>query len=542
LAGYTPLSGWDKGRVIENIMMTSRKTACVLAAICLYAAVGFLYAPVIPDRPFAYDEADYMWAGKQGLWANYTGEHAISLVEFVRKGLELSHNSGNRQSFSDYIRSSGDIDFYRHYHGPLYAYWLALLHDAGVQGANVFRGSGLLFHFATATLILFGVWAVFPSLPPVAGLLACALFVFNRAALTAASSITQHVLFTFFCVAALLACSMFLRNLQSKWFYISMALIGCAFCTVETSVLLLGAPALSMMVDYRRVREKWPTVKALAGLLGRGIGVFLLTILILWPMGILQLGVAKGFLGLIYIAVYRKTFSPLGPLGLWAAEFRVSPAEFVPLFAGSIAAFILWRGFAQRRELLPWLAFIGVFFLVTLKVTAPYTYYYAPLTASFAVATGVAAGILWNRWPWPGRAGLLIAITGSIVAMTIQFNGVLRELKGITTYESIVLRLIGEYPVEPGKQIYLPYQAVPMLHYYHPDIKTVGYDFDFPLARLADGVKSGDAAGIMFCEAVFCDALERRMPGFAARKTLLERPGPNGQPLYLVQLRKSGVL
>jgi hypothetical protein len=299
-----------------------------MAALCLYGAATFIYAPVISDHPYGYDEADYMWAGKQGLWANYSSRHAISFVEFVRKGLELSRDSGKRQSFSEYIRTSGDIDFYRHYHGPMYAYWLALLRDAGVRGENVFRGSGLLIHFATATLILFGMWALFPSLPPIAALMACALFVFDRAALTAASGITQHVLFTFFCVASLLACSMFARNLESRWFYATVALIACAVCTVETSVLLLGALGLTMIVEHRRVREKWPTLKALGGLMARGTGVFLLTILICWPMGLLQLGIAKGFLGLIYIAVYRKTFSPVGPLGLWAAEFRVSPAEF----------------------------------------------------------------------------------------------------------------------------------------------------------------------------------------------------------------------
>lgn len=523
-------------------IMTYPKAACVAAAFCLYAGVAVLYAPVVSDHPFGYDEADYMWAGKQGFWANYSSEHAMSFVEFVRKGLELSHDSGKRQSFSEYIRSSGDIDFYRHYHGPMYAYWLATLHGAGVERENAFRGSGLLIHFATATLILFGMWAVFPALPPIAALLACALFVFDRAALTAASGVTQHVLFTFFCVASLLACSMFLRNLETKWFYAALALIACAVCTVETSVLLLGALGLSMIVEHRRIREKWPSVKALAGLLGRGIGVFALTMLICWPMGILQLGVAKGFLGLIYIAVYRRTFSPLGPLGLWAAEFRVSPAEFYPLVAGAVAAFVLWRGFAQRRELSAWLAFIVVFVLVTLKVTAPYTYYYAPLTASFAVVTGVSAGILWNRWRWFGRTGLLLAVLASTVGMTVQFHEVLRDLKRIRPYESTVLQLIDEHPVEARQQLYLPYQLVPMLHYYHPEIETVGYDFDFPVPRLADGVRSGDSAGIMFCEAVFCDRLERQTPGFAARKTLLDRPGPNGQPFYLIEIRKPGSL
>ncbi len=522
--------------------MTSAKTACVVAATCLYAAAAFIYAPVISDHPVGYDEADYMWSGQRGLWANYHDEHTISFVEFVRKGLELARNSGQRQSFSEYIRSTGDIEFYRHYHGPMYVYWLALLNDAGAQRENVFRGASLLIHFATATLVLFGVWAVFPSLPPATALLACALFVFNRSALTAATGITQHVLFTFFCVASLFACSLFLRHLETKWFYATLALIACALCTVETSVLLLGALGLSMIVEHRRMREKWPTMKAFAGLVLRGAGVFLLAMTICWPMGVLKLGIAKGFMSLVYFAFSRKTYTAQGPMALWREEFQASPWEFWLLLPGIIAAFALWRSFAQRRELLAWLMFIALFLLVTLKMTLQYPYYYAPLTAAVTVATAVAAGILWTRWPWAGRAAILLAVIASIVGSTVIYREVLREAKATRPYESVVLGVVGDHPIDAGHSLYLPYQLVPMLHYYHPDIKTVGYDFDFPMPRLADGIRSPDAAGIMFCEAVFCDAIERQAPGFAAQKTLLDRPGPNGQQFYLIELRKSGSL
>ncbi len=520
--------------------MSTRKITGALAVLCAYAAVAFLYAPVISDHPFGYDEADYMWAGKQGFVANYTSSHAISFPEFVRKGLELSRDPGKRQSFSEYVRSTGDIDFYRHYHGPVYAYWLALLQGTGLKAENVFRGIGLLIHFATATLILFGFRILFPSLPPAAALMSCFIFVFNRSALSAASSITQHLPFTFFCVASLFACSLFFRRMTSGRFYLAVALIACAFCTVETSVLLLAGLGLAMILEYKRVREQWPTLKAFAGLLVRGTGVFVFTMLLLWPMGVLQLGVAKGFLGLIYIAVYRKTFSPLGPLGLWKAEFTVSPFEFVFLAAGVLTAFVLWRRFAQRRELLPWLTFIAVFFLVTLKVTAPYTYYYAPLTASFAVVTAVAAGMLWMRWSVPGRAAILLAVAVSITGMTMQFRGAMNESKTAPSYESVVLRALESHPPEQGRELFVPYQLVPMLHYYRPEIKTVGYDFDYPLARLADGVQSRNSASTMFCEEQFCDGLDRLIPGFATQKSLMERPGPNGQRFYLVQLRKSG--
>src|SRR5262249_26128297 len=68
----------------------SSKLLYIFAALCLCGVAAFIYFPLEPDHPFAYDEADYMWAGKQGLWANYTDRNALSFFEFVRKGIELS--------------------------------------------------------------------------------------------------------------------------------------------------------------------------------------------------------------------------------------------------------------------------------------------------------------------------------------------------------------------------------------------------------------------------------------------------------------------
>src|SRR5512132_869629 len=102
--------------------------ACLLAALTLY-----IFFPLASSQPYAYDEADYMWAGKQGFLANYTDRNGLSFPEFVRKGLELYRNPSLRPAYSQFIRESGDIGLYRHYHGPVYAYWLALLHGVGVS-------------------------------------------------------------------------------------------------------------------------------------------------------------------------------------------------------------------------------------------------------------------------------------------------------------------------------------------------------------------------------------------------------------------------
>jgi len=246
----------------------------------------------------------------------------------------------------------------------------------------------------------------------------------------------------------------------------------------------------------------------------------------------------KGFLTLVYFALSRRTYTAQGPLDLWREKVQASPWEFGLLVPGVIAAFALWRRFEERRELLPWLMFIALFFVVMLKMTLEYTYYYAPLTAAFAVATGVAIGILWKRWPLAGRALLLIAVVASIAGTTREFRYVMGETKAAGSWESDALRVVGGYPMGT---LYLPFQLVPVMHLYHPEIKTVGFDIDFPVARLVDGIRAFDAAPIMFCEAKYCDAIERRAPGFAARRTLLDTQGPTGQAFYLIEFRKTGI-
>lgn len=77
-------------------------------------------------RPFFYDEADYMYAGTRGFLDNYLDRPSLSLPEFIRKGRELARDRSERANMSQYVRASGDITFYRHYHGPMYAYWIAL--------------------------------------------------------------------------------------------------------------------------------------------------------------------------------------------------------------------------------------------------------------------------------------------------------------------------------------------------------------------------------------------------------------------------------
>src|SRR2546422_836314 len=129
----------------------------------LMAVIAFAFAHTCSNQPFAYDEADYMYAGSRGFLANYLDQPSLSLPEFIRRGMELSKNRGLGVEMSQYVRASGDIAFYRHYHGPIYTYWLALMHKAGLSSASEFRASGLVFHLLSTTLVFWMCVLAFPS-------------------------------------------------------------------------------------------------------------------------------------------------------------------------------------------------------------------------------------------------------------------------------------------------------------------------------------------------------------------------------------------
>jgi hypothetical protein len=516
-----------------------RKLILVIAAVLLSAVTLYVFFPLASSQPFSYDESDYMWAGRQGLWANYTDRDGLSFPAFISKGLELYRNPSKRASFSKFIRESGDIGAYRHYHGPMYAYWLATVSNAGVTREDIFRGSGLFIHVATAALILFGFWSVFPRLPRIGGLAACALFLFNRTALAAAMTITQHVLFAFWVIAALFAASMFFRRYENRWLYATVALLAAGTATVETTAILGGSLVIALVVDHRRARAKWPSVRRFAGAVARCAGVFLITLFIIWPKGVVEAAVLKGFLQQGYMALARKSFSPVSPLGLWRSLFVASPWELAVLLCGIIAAAMLWRRSQHSSEMLPWLAYVFTFLLATLKVTLQYTYYFAPLTAAAVVVTGVAFGTLWQRYGTPIRLGLSIAVVVSIAATAAEWARISKEIRNDYTYHGAVLGYVRGGAIEAGRSFYVPFYVVPTLHYYHPEVEAVGIDYGYPVSDIVAGLRSPSSARTMLCEEPMCDAIQQTGGDVIEGRTLLHPYGPTGRPLYILRARSA---
>jgi len=498
--------------------------------LAVVASICASFAATTSPAPFGYDEADYMYAGTRGFAANFLDRNSQSFPAFVEKGLELAHDAGRRSSLSEYVRASGDISFYRHYHGPVYAYWISLWQSLGVRGEAGFRSTGLVLHAIGSLAIFWLFLGVFPELPPASAFVAGAVFAANRTAIVAATFITQHVVFAFFCCLALFAAAAFLRNQQPRYWYAAAALLAAAFASVEIAVVLIGAVVLAILFFEWNKGWRW-----LAGLLGRGALVFLATLLVIWPKGLLELNALKGYLYLAYMALYRKTFSPISPIELWGFKLRTYPLEFVLLGLALAVCLLGFRRLTNRRVTAPFLVYALAFLAVTLVITAPFTYYHASLTMALAVLTGIAFGEITKRIPRVGMAALLVVVLGSLAALDASYYRETvraRSASGNGTAE--VLSYLRAH--QSAQKIFVPYTMVPPLHFYQPELTLIGYDQDWTMERLAQ--ESSSARAVVFCEEPLCRELERNWGAVPWKKEQVGLP-QTGAALYAVRLSGS---
>ena len=477
---------------------------CFLVFLLVAAAVISAFWKTTDPALYYYDEADYMYAATRGFFSNYLDRPSLSTADFVRRGIQLARDRTQRTNMSEFIRSSGDITFYRHYHGPVYAYWISLWQALGAESPKTFRASGLLIHLGAATLIFWMFRMVFAGYPAVAALAAALAFLMNRTALVSATVVTQHVMFTLLAGLTLFLMARFCRGLDRRYWYAAAAVLGLAFSTVETSFVLLAAilPVL-LLVAYPL---GW---KQLLGLLLRGAGVFLAAILMVWPKGILQLGVLKGYLYLAYMAVSRKAFSPISPRELWAFKFRVYPLEFVIPALALIACTIWWRRLQHRREALPFLVYAWMFTAVTMVVTIPYTHYYGSLLLAGVVLTGVAFAELWMRRNLAIRALASLALVATLTGMNVLHYRE-RDQPPQHDYRADMLAYLARDPDSPT--VYVPFVLVPTIHFYRPQSVTVGYDTNWSGTALADALSQAGPNAELLCVQPVCDSVRGRLP------------------------------
>ncbi len=407
----------------------------------------------VSREPYVYDEADYMYAASLGFAANWSDTPAMPIADFVRAGL---HHDG-RQALSERIRSGSDVLFYRHFHGPLFHYFLIPVSRLGLSEYGV-RLCMLAIPAGTLAVIYF--------LCPLPAFLPALLFLTSYSVIFS-TELAPHQLFALCSIACLLLLSKAIATGRLAFWYASVILSALAFCTLEVAFVLILTIAICGFIE--RIGGKC-AIKSLA--------LFVATVLAVWPAAILRLSFVKSFAVMAYLALLRE--GPWGHAGLidtWRARIVDSPLEW------TLIGFALLVGFRNRR-FYPIGLFVVLMLLATLRVLTTTPRYSLTFMPALDLLAGLTLYPSFGTLRRPASfAVVALAVAGLYASAWLQ---VARPSHNSNPRSTAVLTYIHQNRLE-NKTLLVPQADLPGLHYYFPSMRLRGYSGAEPAATDRDG-------------------------------------------------------
>ncbi len=441
-----------------------------LAVAALGAALLWTLRGRAAGFPYGYDEADYLLTVEKGFLAHWWDSPSLTLPQFV----QLGRGGSNRRELSDLVRERGYVDFYRHWHGPLYFYWMMMGdHDC----EKCARSVQTVFHIATFLLVYAGVRAL-AGMP--AALLASVAFLISFTNVQTALQLIPHSLFTLCYTAGLLAAAWWMKTGRQWAWYAAVVSAGLAFTTLEVALILMATLAVCAWLEREKLRGQWVRFAT------RSSAVFLATVLVVWPAGLLKLSFVKAYAFMAYLALFRKAaWGGESVAGSWLQRMANSPVEWA-LFAVGLALLIAKR--RQWPELIPFAVF-GVLMIAAVgKVAADDQMFLVPryqapyLTALLVLGCIAAVRLFPGARAW-AAAGLLLALVSWNSWRQFEANPV----PGYFPWKQVVEGL-GKQSLE-GKTVLVPQGILPVMRYYLRQVNWRPYADDQSLAAEVDQVR-----------------------------------------------------
>ena len=420
--------------------------------------------------PYCYDEADYMYAVSLGWQANYADAPSQSLADFVRAG----RRSSDRADLSHEIRSVGDVDFYRHWHGPLYSFWLLALKSLHYDETAT-RRTGYIFPVLTALGLYFGcLWLLPGSSGALAGMLASAFYLWSYPTVFT-NEIAPHQLFVFCSMAAMLLVMKWRETRLDRYWFASVAASACAFCTLEVAFVLIAVLAVCAAP---RLRDwKW---------IGKATLLWIATVSLLWPSALWKLSAAKAYLFLAYLALRRT--SPWGDQSFfetWRLRFLESPWEWL-IIAAALFLHFLAVSSTMRRLLFPVVLYGGLMLAVLLRINSETPRYLLPLLPALHLLAGFTFAAVVSQRRLILQAGVAVALCLIVLRNTasqIETHAIRPAPSLNAALEGVRRRGLAD------KKLLIPQRELPMIHYYFPAADLWGYANDDERAAIAKRTK-----------------------------------------------------
>ncbi len=478
----------------------------------LLAVFGVFAARAAASLPYGYDEADYVYAASQGLRANYLDSPSTPIAEFVRLGLEKGAHANQRATLSGHIRSRNDILFYRHWHGPLYYYWLSAMASRWQHEERVMRLATLVFGALTFLLLYVGLpWAIPGPIGRRARLLAAPVYLLGYANIRTAAMIGPHSLFALLSLAVVILLTKLSADSASarppadgrgagdqetathrlpgraklRYWYAALVLTGLAAATLEVAFVLVAALAAVCWIERKRTFAGWPA-RAWFQFGARSAAALLATLMVVWPAALLKLSALKAYAFMAYLSVFRKAaWGEAGVIESWRLLLKSSAVEW--LLVAAAAIFCIRRRKAPRAAV-PALVFGALMLVSVLRVVSAeprYVVMYLPALTVFA-AVALASALA------PVKTNVTYAVLGATLLLMVWNTN--RQLRPIPAeaYDRAwaPVKLLRSQHLESARLL-VPQGMVPVLHFYFPRAAFRGYVDDREIAAAAgqfDGV------------------------------------------------------
>jgi len=452
----------------------------------LVLAMGFVVGTkTVSHDYFFFDEADYMYAVHQGVANNYLDRGAIPFGHFLKMGFSKGRHKGNNKDLSDYIRSSGDISFYRHYHGPLYFYWLSLGNVFGFRTEASYRWLGYSLVFALIVLMIAGLYSATDSKDLSTILLGPLMLVMSYTVRYTFSQLTPHAIYLVTSLATLIFSALYLKTNNRKYHYLCMISIGLSFLSIEYAILLAITIVLTLWLFRAKLFRGWDLLK-MARFAGISLAFFLVPIISLWPSGIFKCTLIKDYLFFAYFALVRG--DAYGTDSFWTAWYNRMAAA--PMEYSIIIITLFLTPLILRKKVIniPFLIYAILIIITMFRNNSPIPNYVSSLMPCLFFISSQAVGIIFQRLKKPADATPFAVI---LVALAALNNPVLALNTEGPFQKSPANAIIDAIKAEnKHSRVLVPRGYIMALHFYFPDRPFITY------AENIDRIRSIDSLAI----------------------------------------------
>jgi hypothetical protein len=475
----------------------------LLVLFAVLSVTAFRNTDILPDIPYTYDEADYRHAVNQGFFSNYIDRDGLPLSTFIEKGLEAGFNKEEWGRLSQFVRSSNETAFYRHYHGPLYFYWLIFMKHLGATTEKQMRYTTMILLLVCSLLVYFLFIALFPQQSRMVQLSLVILFLFGPSIILTFNHITPHGLYVLFSAAALGCAALFGKTGNRSYWYCSLVAASLAFMTLEYTAFLLLTLVITVW-SLRKTHFSPLTSRDKNRFLTISILCFLVPLFILWPGGIIKLTVVKNYLYYAYFTLIRgEYYGQFSVLKVWGIRIMESPVEYAALFSGIAASLIMIR---KNRWLVPPVVYGFCILCTGIRNTSTFPQYLTSVFPAFYLVGAAGLFALLEKKTTRTRTMAALCIAAAVAVNCWSFF----TFSAPRSWQCMpyqIASLDNLNPIVTGNRVpfFIGRDYIPAFQYYFPDSRLNPFNPLFEndtavVERVIGHMKKNDTPALLFLD------------------------------------------